>query len=371
MEYCSKDCQRAHWKANHKQRCIATAKRVPQQEDPSKLSQNVLSKTTATGNEECSICLDSMIGASTCTLECAHVFHSACIADLRKFRVKQACPLCRSPLLQGGADMLCDEAFQRYSLVFQHVMRGEAHWSALPESLQFELDSAISAWRAAANQGLSNAQFNLGLLLSSREGLPGLPHSDIESAQWFTKAAEQGHVEAQMNLSTLFTVGCGVEQSDAKATRWCKIAAEQGSIDAQFKLGIMYYIRKNVQSDKAAAHWWQKAARQGHAVAQWRLGLMFAFGQGVAENQEEAAQWYIMSAEQGLPEAQYTLAVMFGGGCGVTQCDLEAERWFRKAADQGMTTVEYKRSVKNFSWLYAAGWHNSRTEEQRSMFERR
>ena len=34
VDYCSKDCQRAHWKANHKSFCIAKADRAPPPAEP-------------------------------------------------------------------------------------------------------------------------------------------------------------------------------------------------------------------------------------------------------------------------------------------------------------------------------------------------
>ena len=101
--YCSRDCQRAHWKANHKQRCVAKADRVPQQQDTSgaRIGDNASSNTAATG-EKCSICLDPLADSSATTLQCTHMFHAACLAELRLLGIKQACPLCRTPLLQEG-----------------------------------------------------------------------------------------------------------------------------------------------------------------------------------------------------------------------------------------------------------------------------
>ena len=45
-------------------------------------------------------------------------------------------------------------------------------------------------------------------------------------------AAEQGHVEAQYNLGTMFEAGRGVAQDDAEAAKWYGLAAEQGHVAA-------------------------------------------------------------------------------------------------------------------------------------------
>ena len=88
--YCSKDCQRAHWKANHKQNCIAKADRVPPKHQCTGGSNDAMRREAAAG-EECSICLGSLVGASVTTLQCSHNFHVDCVAKLRTFGVKQSC----------------------------------------------------------------------------------------------------------------------------------------------------------------------------------------------------------------------------------------------------------------------------------------
>lgn len=42
--YCGKDCQKAHWKANHKQHCVAKADRAPDNRKYSDTRENVTSK---------------------------------------------------------------------------------------------------------------------------------------------------------------------------------------------------------------------------------------------------------------------------------------------------------------------------------------
>jgi hypothetical protein len=154
--YCSKDCQRADWKANHKKCCIAKADRVPKPRAP--MSPR---KGAASEGEECPICLDPVAVASATTLPCAHVFHAACVAELRKFGVKQACPLCRAPL-PPGPEKLHEEATRRYFVVNRRVERGKASWGALTKTEQQEMNAVVDGWRAAAAQGHAMAQFALG-----------------------------------------------------------------------------------------------------------------------------------------------------------------------------------------------------------------
>ena len=176
--YCSRECQREDWKANHKQHCITKADRSPQPPSSSSGRTDGTSGASVTG-EACSICLDRTTDSSACTLPCAHVFQSACVAQLRRFGVEQACPLCRKPL-PPGPEKLNEEAFRRYMVAYQQVLRGEASWSTLPASAQHELYAAVASWRTAAEQGYPRAQVNLGLMLEN--GHSGT-QNDIEAAR--------------------------------------------------------------------------------------------------------------------------------------------------------------------------------------------
>jgi hypothetical protein len=175
------DC-RTHWKANHKQNCIAQADRAPQLHEPAGDGKEAASRAAAAGGE-CIICLNPLTEASACTLPCAHVFHAACVAEMRKFGVQQACPLCRAPL-PPGPERLIEDATRRYLVVQQRVARGEASWSALPAAAHQEVDAAARWWRAAADQGHPNAQLNLGIMFANGSGAP---QSDVEAARWYQK----------------------------------------------------------------------------------------------------------------------------------------------------------------------------------------
>jgi hypothetical protein len=64
--------------------------------------------------------------------------------------------------------------------------------------------------------------------------------SNLEGAQWFSKAADQGYAAAQKNLGIMFDQGRSVAQSDVEAARWFREPDDQGLADAQSTLGAMY-----------------------------------------------------------------------------------------------------------------------------------
>ena len=283
--YCSKDCQRAHWKVNHKNCCVAKADRAPQCQEPLFACNGAASRDIV--GDKCSICLDSLAAAQVTTLQCAHIFHIACVSELRKFGVTQACPLCRTPLL-AGPEKVCEEASRRYLVVDRMVARGEASWSALPAAAQHEVDEVVTGWRTAADQGHAEAQNYLGYIFDTGRGVK---KKYVEAAQWYMKSANQGYGPAQYSLGHHFASGRGVEESHTEAAHWFRKAADQGIAEAQCKYATLFMAGRGVmQSDVEAALWLKKAADQGDEEAQVGLGIKYEDGCGVVKSAAEAAR---------------------------------------------------------------------------------
>jgi TPR repeat protein len=55
-----------------------------------------------------------------------------------------------------------------------------------------------------------------------------IPQDYAQAVQWYRKAAEQGLAQAQYNLGFMYDKGRGVRQDDAQAVAWYRKAAEQG-----------------------------------------------------------------------------------------------------------------------------------------------
>ena len=68
--------------------------------------------------------------------------------------------------------------------------------------------------------------------------------------------AEAGDAEAQYDLGVMYASGEGVPQDYAEAVRWYRLAAEQGDAGAQSFLGAMYHDCIGVPQDYAEAVRW-------------------------------------------------------------------------------------------------------------------
>jgi len=67
-----------------------------------------------------------------------------------------------------------------------------------------------------------------------------VPQEFGEAAKWLREAAEQNDPAAQFNLGMLYETGQGVTQNYAEAVKWYREAAERGYPAAQFNLGVFY-----------------------------------------------------------------------------------------------------------------------------------
>jgi len=185
----------------------------------------------------------------------------------------------------------------------------------------------------------------LGLLLGTQaivkadqfeEGFAAYKAGNYQKAfKFFKPLAEQGIAEAQHNLGVMYYFGKGVPQDDTEAVKWYRKAAGQGHASAQYNLGNMYADGRGVPQDYTEAiNWYRKAAEQGYAGAQFNLGVVYANGQGVPQDYTEAVKWYRKASEQGNAGAQYNLGNMYAKGLRVRvpQDYVLAHKWFNLSA---------------------------------------
>jgi TPR repeat protein len=66
---------------------------------------------------------------------------------------------------------------------------------------------AVRLWHLLAEQGDADAQFHLGVMYESGQGVL---RSDAEAIKWYRKAAEQDDAVAQFNRQTTPRPRCGI-----------------------------------------------------------------------------------------------------------------------------------------------------------------
>ena len=143
-----------------------------------------------------------------------------------------------------------------------------------------------------AYHGIGSAQFILGIIYQSGEY--GVPKIQTKAVEWFQKAAEQDHADAQYHLGLFYYMDGMNKKPDAflEAFNWFQKSAVQGHADAQDYLGLMYRWGRDIpQNLPEAFRWFQKSANQGNKHGQFHLGEMYAYGLGTPEDNIEALCW--------------------------------------------------------------------------------
>lgn len=164
--------------------------------------------------------------------------------------------------------------------------------------------------------------------------------------------AKQEDAEAQYLVGVMHDHGQGVARNYRSAAEWYRKAAAQGHALAQFNLGFLYYNGTSADGDAiaqdhiAAAAWLGKAAEAGLPMAQALLGGMYLRGVGVSPDYGQAVTWTRKAAYTGIAQAQYNIGLMYARGQGVPQDSVMAFAWFSVAADKG-----YPGAVQNVEIL--------------------
>ena len=212
----------------------------------------------------------------------------------------------------------------------------------------------------------------------------GTPENDELAGDWYTRAAEQGHVKSEYNLSVLDADQGASVREDGRFTEerlepeaeekyknvalkpdfqalvirqgrapgrdtaeWYAVRHEEEDRTLKLVPAEKYVERSPVLgSNTTPEAWFTPTAERGSPNAQFSLALVYDLGEGVAENDETAARWYAEAAGQGHVWARYNLALAYDRGEGVTKNEETAVSWYLQAAEQGDMKSQFGLGVK-------------------------
>jgi uncharacterized protein len=174
---------------------------------------------------------------------------------------------------------------------------------------------AVQALEYAAKQGNPLAQWKLGQLHASGEGVP---HDDLKAFEYFSKIADDyadespdsAHAPIVANafvaLGTYFLDGIKgtyVKPNAERAHEMFHYAASYfGNPNAQYNLARLYLDGKGVAQDpRQAARWLNLAAEKGHSQAQALLGHLLFNGQGIPRQRVPGLMWLTLAREAADP----------------------------------------------------------------------
>ncbi|MEO1045298.1 MAG: SPOR domain-containing protein [Pseudomonadota bacterium] len=177
-----------------------------------------------------------------------------------------------------------------------------------------DYDTAVAEWRQPALDGNPDAQFNLGQAYKFGRGVP----MDLNiAADWFRKAAEQGHLQAGDNYGLILF------QNNRRrdAIPWLEASAKRGEPRAQYLLGTAHFngdlvtkdwVRAYALMTRASASGLPQASKNLAAMDQYipldqrQRGLALAGEleeQATRERQRQLAAATLPPADQGTRDA--------------------------------------------------------------------
>jgi TPR repeat protein len=151
---------------------------------------------------------------------------------------------------------------------------------------------------------LTGLFFFLSAEADYEDGVNAAFSGDFETAfKEFFIAAEEGLSLAQYNLGILYFTGQGVEQNFDEAFKWTKAAAEQGHLNAQFNLGSLFLDGQGTSKNiPQGIEWFSQAAKNGHSNAAYSLAKMHQEGEIIGKDLVQAHAWAAQSAINEHPE---------------------------------------------------------------------
>lgn len=211
--------------------------------------------------------------------------------------------------------------------VAQGSREAQYHWAQLLEKQSNQARDraeALRLYEAAAQQGHLPAQLHLARALRADEVIQvadqdedtalalrktgrrsTAPHL-IRALSFFRMAADQGHSDAQFEVGQMHAQGLGTAQQFEAAAEWYLLAAKQGHAKAQFHLGFLYAHGQGVEQDYAKAYQWYCISEQcGYALAKKNVAFI---GKKLDPGEREMAKWraesFVFSVQDSLQDSR-------------------------------------------------------------------
>ena len=196
----------------------------------------------------------------------------------------------------------------------------------------------VNTLRASADRGNAAAQYEIASYYYY--GSAGFPMDKTKSMDWFMKAAEQGHIRAQLQIAYEYKEGGVLEKDLQKSIQYYTMAAEQDDPDAITRLAWIYFENEQLPNHYLkAAVMFKESAEHGDAKSQAALGWLYANGKGFPRDDIKALEWMELAYKNGHTDHASTLANMYLDGQGTGKDLVKAGALYKEAMKSNDGTV--------------------------------
>ena len=164
-----------------------------------------------------------------------------------------------------------------------------------------------------------------------QDGFDAYKRKDYKEAyKLFLPLAEQGVAEAQYNLGVMYDKGLGVPQDYKEAVKWFRLAAEQGNTEAREVLDL---ISREIAQRKNQDNSQDSESSRPKGIEDVLGKILNALNDALnRKDYKKAYKLLVPLVESGNARSQFTMGWMHANGHGVGQDYKEAAKWFRLAA---------------------------------------
>ena len=197
-------------------------------------------------------------------------------------------------------------------------------------ALKEKTDGIAKVWEPAYGND-KDAQYGLAVCYANGNGIA---RDEGIARLWLLKAADAGHVKAQLLASEWLIKGIGGAQDPEAGVRYCEKAALQDDPEAIAVLGYYYFDGKIIPQDyPKAIENFNRACEKGSESAAYMLGYCHREGLGVETNVVKAFEYFKLADERKSLPGAYALGVAYENGVGVTVDYTEALGGYTRACD--------------------------------------
>jgi TPR repeat protein len=169
-----------------------------------------------------------------------------------------------------------------------------------------ELPEIVKSIEDQAFGGSAEAQHDLAAIYTA--GHAGVKQNYGRAIDWFTLAAQNGVANARYNLGVLYHQGLGVSVDKSKAVSYYRAAAFLSHPEALYNLGIAALAGEGMEtSPQRAELYFTRAANLGLVEGAYNLGRIYGEGMTGEQSDDEALFWYKLAANNGNDEAKSAL----------------------------------------------------------------
>ena len=211
------------------------------------------------------------------------------------------------------------------AILGERAALGDESAERLVEKVLGDIQDARERFDAGIrNPSTASGYYEMGMYCQKGDGYYTYPR---EAAEYFQKAAEKEHVDAQYQLACAYYYGEGVKKNEELCVQWLEKAAAKSHKEAMELLNGIQEKQK-IKREKADFKSSLKQAEKGDAYAQSRVAEFYLNGTGVKKDIQKGIEWYEKASETDEGYAARQLAKLYAEG-GIIPVDEERAAYWR------------------------------------------